>query len=76
MTELLRLSLSLLVFLENYRWDGLSADGDSAYRRVYEGKLSPDGRDEIGVQCWNGPSDARDQHWYRFRRFRVVRAGQ
>ncbi|MBO7679697.1 MAG: hypothetical protein J6S75_08520 [Thermoguttaceae bacterium] len=53
-----------------------AADGDSAYRRVYEGKLSPDGRDEIGVQCWNGPSDARDQHWYRFKRFRVVRAGQ
>lgn len=53
-----------------------AADGESTYRRVYEGKLSPDDNDEIGVQCWNGPSDTQEQRWYRFKRFRVTRVPQ
>lgn len=51
-------------------------EGESSYRRVYEGKIAKCDRDEIGVQCWHGPKDAEKAHWYRFKKFRVVQAGE
>ncbi|MDO5552453.1 MAG: hypothetical protein Q4G68_01710 [Planctomycetia bacterium] len=48
------------------------AGNESGYRRVYEGKLTGSNDDEISLQCWNGPEN--DEHWVRFRYFRVYKA--
>lgn len=48
-------------------------DGESSWRRIYEGKLSKSGDDEIGIQCWHGPTDRKSPPWMRFQNFRIVR---
>lgn len=50
-------------------------DGESSYRRIYEGKLDKCDSDEIGVQCWHGPKDRDTPHWVRFQNFRIVKVG-
>lgn len=50
-------------------------DGESSYRRIYEGKLPKCDSDEIGVQCWHGPKDRAKPHWVRFQNFRIVKIG-
>ena len=45
-------------------------DGESSFRRVYEGRLDVGPNDRVGVQCWNGPRDNKTQ-WARFEYFRV-----
>lgn len=51
-------------------------DGESSYRRIYEGELKHAGSEEIGIQCWNGPSDRKTPHWMRFQNFRIVKIGE
>lgn len=51
-------------------------DGESSYRRVYEGKIAKSDRDEIGVQCWHGPQKSDSPQRYRFKKFRIIQAGE
>jgi hypothetical protein len=46
-------------------------DGKGEFQTATKGKLPPPGKDEISVQCYNGPPDA--EHWFRFADFRVLK---
>lgn len=51
-----------------------SGSGDSGYRKIYEGKLNVNKADQIGLQCWNGPSS--NNHWMRVRFFKITRKSE
>jgi hypothetical protein len=38
------------------------------------GKLPPPGKDQVSIQCYNGPPDA--EHWIRFDDFRILRRAE
>ena len=46
-------------------------DGKGKFLTAAEGKLPPPGRDEVSIQCYNGPPDA--EHWIRFDDFRILK---
>lgn len=46
-------------------------EGETTYRRIYEGKLDKGNVDEIGLQCWNGPADNHCR--ILFHHFRIIR---
>lgn len=48
-----------------------SSPGESSYRRIYEGKLAATTNDEVALFCSNGPKN--EEHWARFRFFRIIR---
>jgi len=41
------------------------------YRAAGEGKLPPQGEDQVSLQCYHGPPDK--EHWFRFDDFRVLK---
>ena len=45
-------------------------DAKGEFLTAFEGKLPKPGNDQVGVQCWHGPTDA--EHWIRFDDFRVM----
>ena len=49
-----------------------SQNGESSYRRIYEGKLNVSASDQVGLQCWHGPSGDK-KPWMRFHYFRIIR---
>ncbi|MDO5582012.1 MAG: hypothetical protein Q4G69_12855, partial [Planctomycetia bacterium] len=51
-----------------------SGSGDSGYRKIYEGKLSVNKDDQLGLQCWNGP--ASNNHWMRVHFFKITRRSE
>lgn len=46
-------------------------EGESSFRRVYEGRLDAQSSDEVGLQCNGAPSEG--EHWVSFRYFTVSR---
>ena len=47
-------------------------EGETVFRRVYEGKLPAATDDEqIGIQCWHGPEN--EDSWIRFKKFRIFK---
>ena len=55
--------------------DGFEAqfrpEGKGEFKTAAKGKLPPPGKDQISIQCYNGPPDA--EHWFRFRDFRILK---
>jgi hypothetical protein len=45
-------------------------DGKGEFKTAAKGTLPPPGKDEISIQCYNGPPAA--EHWIRFDDFRVL----
>jgi hypothetical protein len=45
-------------------------DAKGDWQTAAAGKLPPPGKDEVSIQCYNGPADA--EHWIRFDDFRIV----
>ena len=45
-------------------------DAKGEFLTAFEGQLPKAGNDQVGVQCWHGPTDA--EHWIRFDDFRVM----
>jgi len=54
--------------------DGFTAqfrpDGKGDFKTAAAGKLPPPGKDEVSIQCYNGPPSA--EHWIRFDDFRIL----
>lgn len=46
-------------------------DGKGKFQTVKKGSLPPAKKDQVSIQCYNGPPDA--QHWMRFDDFRILR---
>lgn len=46
------------------------ADGKGKFQTAAKGKLPAPGKDQVSIQCYNGPPDA--EHWMRFDNFRIV----
>jgi hypothetical protein len=44
-------------------------EGKGEFKTAAEGKLPAPGKDEVSIQCYNGPPDA--EHWIRFDDFRI-----
>jgi hypothetical protein len=65
----LRLVVTADGWTAQYRPD---AKGD--FLTAAEGKLPAPGKDEVSIQCYNGPPDAA--HWIRFDDFRILRLDQ
>lgn len=45
-------------------------EGQGEFKNVASGKLPPPGKDQVSIQCYNGPANA--EHWVRFEDFRVL----
>jgi len=45
--------------------------GKGEFLTAAKGKLPPPGRDQVSIQCYNGPTDA--EHWIRFDDFRITK---
>ncbi len=48
-------------------------DGKGEFKTAASGKLPPPGKDEVSIQCYNGPANA--DHWIRFDDFRILGLG-
>ena len=46
-------------------------DAKGKFLTAAEGKLPPPGKDQVSIQCYNGPPDA--EHWIRFDDFRILK---
>jgi len=64
-TVQLRLVVTADSYTAQYR-----PDGKGEYQTAATGKLPPPKNDQVSIQCYNGPPDAR--HWIRFDDFRIV----
>jgi hypothetical protein len=49
-------------------------DGKGQFKTAESGKLPPPGKDEVSIQCYNGPANA--EHWIRFDDFRILQLGE
>jgi hypothetical protein len=49
-------------------------DAKGDFKTAAEGKLPAPGKDEISIQCYNGPPDA--EHWIRFDDFRILKLSE
>ncbi|MBL7134248.1 MAG: hypothetical protein ISS78_09130, partial [Phycisphaerae bacterium] len=63
-TVQLRLIVTADTWTAQFRPD---AKGD--FKTAATGKLPAPGKDEVSIQCYNGPADA--EHWIRFDDFRI-----
>ena len=45
-------------------------DAEGEFLTAGTGKLPPPGEDQVSLQCYNGPADAK--HWIRFDDFRII----
>lgn len=61
----LRLVISADTFIALYR-----PDAKGEFLEAARGTLPPPGKDQISLQCYNGPADA--EHWIRFSDFRII----
>ena len=48
-------------------------DGKGEFKTADKGKLPPPAKDQVSIQCYNGPKDA--EHWIRFDDFRILEMG-
>jgi hypothetical protein len=64
--SMLRLIVTADSYTAQYREDG---KGD--FQTAASGKLSPAEKEQISIQCYNGPTDK--EHWIRYDNFRIVK---
>lgn len=50
------------------------ANGEGPFLTAAEGKLPTPGKDQVSIQCYNGPADA--EHWIRFDDFRILKLAE
>ena len=61
----LRLIVTADKFVAQYR-----PDGKGEFQTAATGSLPAPGKDQVSIQCYNGPPDA--EHWIRFDDFRII----
>ncbi len=62
----LRLTVSADKWLAQFR-----PDGKGKFQTAGQGRLPAANKDEVSIQCYNGPTDA--EHWIRFDNFRILK---
>jgi hypothetical protein len=68
-------TVQLRLVVDGRRWTAqYRQDAMGKFQTVGTGQLPPPGRDEVSIQCYNGPPDAA--HWIRFDNFRIVELGE
>ena len=65
-TVQLRLIVTADSYTAQYR-----PDCKGEFQTAAKGKLPAPGKDQVSIQCYNGPAD--EDHWIRFDDFRIVR---
>lgn len=65
-----RVRLRLVVDSES--WEAqYRPDGESEFRTAATGELPMAAKEEVSIQCYNGPQD--EEHWIRFEDFQILR---
>ena len=65
------ITVQLRLIVAGNRWTAqYREDPKDQFQAAGSGELPPPGRDQVSIQCYNGPSDAA--HWIRFENFRIV----
>lgn len=49
-------------------------DGKGEFQTADSGKLDSPNKDQVSIQCYNGPPDK--EHWIRFDDFRIIQLGE
>jgi hypothetical protein len=62
--------LRLLVTKEKYTAQ-FQPNARGEFKTVASGNLAPSTKEQVSIQCYNGPTDAK--HWVRFSDFRIVK---
>lgn len=64
-------TVQLRLVVDGTEWSALyREDLKGPFESAGSGKLPPPGDDEVSIQCYNGPADAK--HWIRFDDFRII----
>ena len=66
--------LRLIVTADRWIAQYLPEGKKKKFLTAAEGKLPGPGDDEVSIQCYNGPAEAK--HWIRFDDFRIVRLAE
>ena len=62
--------LRLVVTADSYTAQFREGDGVGEFQTVATGELPAPEKDQVSIQCYNGPPKA--EHWMRFDDFRIV----
>ena len=65
-----KVRLRLIVTAEGFKAQ-YQPDCKGEFKTAAEGKLPKPDKDEVSIQCYNGPPDA--EHWIRFDDFRILK---
>ncbi len=65
--------LRLIVTADSYTAQ-YKEDGKGEFQTAASGKLRPPGKEQISIQCYNGPADK--EHWIRFDNFRIIKLAE
>jgi len=65
-------SVRLRLVVEGRKWTAqYQPNAKGPFQTAATGELPPPGKDQVSIQCYNGPPEAA--HWIRFDDFRIVR---
>jgi len=65
-------SVQLRLIVTEKEWTAqFRPDGKGEFQTAGKGALPPPGKDEVSIQCYNGPPNA--EHWIRFDDFRILK---
>ncbi len=64
-------TVQLRVIIDGTQWTAqFREDATGEFQTAGSGSLPAPGKDQVSIQCYNGPPDA--EHWIRFDDFRIV----
>jgi hypothetical protein len=63
-----------LVMSGDRYWGEFQPDAQGEFQKVGTGPLPPPVKDQISIQCYQGPSEA--EHWMRFDEFRILKLAE
>lgn len=67
-------TVQLRLVVDGRRWTAqFREDLKGKFQTTASGQLPPPGNDQVSIQCYNGPVQAK--HWIRFDDFRIVELG-
>ncbi len=63
--------LRLIVTADSYTAQ-FRPDAKGEFQTAATGGLKAPGKDQVSIQCYNGPKDESEKHWIRFDGFRIL----
>lgn len=63
-------SVRLRLLVTSDSWEAqYHPEGETEFHTAAKGELPPPDKDQVSIQCYNGPAD--EEHWIRFENFRI-----